>query len=303
MDQIIDISTDNLHLSREKGFFKVTSDGNELGRIPFDQIAGVLVHANGITWSNSVLAKLADQGIPVVICNSAHSPRSVLVPLEGHHAQGGRIRAQWQIKSTFLNQAWKQIVISKIKMQAAVLKAFGIPDAQLLMMIRNVTSGDKTNIEAQAARIYWPYIFGKEFRRERHGGNENSLLNYGYTIMRSTTMRAVVGAGLHPSIGLHHSNRGNAFALADDLVEPFRPIVDCAVKNISARSGYEVSSDSKKSLAKLIALDLPLGKENSPVSVSISKLATSVGQSFEKEKLSLALPSPPDSSTLLGLGT
>ena len=302
MDRIIDISTDDLYLSRERGFFKVSRDGDQVGKVPFDQIAGVLVHANGITWSNSLLATLADQGIPVVICDSKHSPRSVLVPLEGHHAQGGRIRAQWQSKTTLIKQAWKKVVISKIKMQAAVLKAIGESDASLQMMTRKVTSGDKTNVEAQAARIYWPCVFGKEFRRDRFGGNENNLLNYGYTIIRAATMRAVVGAGLHPSIGLHHSNRGNAFALADDLVEPFRPLVDCTVRTISTRIGNDVTSDAKKTLTKIISMDLPLGKERSPVSVALSKLATSLGQSFENEQLSLALPEPPSSSILLGLG-
>jgi CRISPR-associated protein Cas1 len=131
----------------------------------------------------------------------------------------------------------------------------------------------------------------------------NALLNYGYTVLRAATARSVVAAGLHPSIGLHHSNRGNAFALADDLMEPFRPLVDCCVRSLAARNGPEVNTEAKQTLARLIALDLPLGQGLTPVSVALGKLAISLGQSFETGKVNLALPAPPDPLTLAGLGT
>ena len=133
------------------------------------------------------------------------------------------MRAQWQAKAPLLKRAWKQIIISKVRMQARVLAVFGQPNARLNQLARKVTSGDNTNIEAQAARYYWPLVLGKEFRRDRMGPGANSLLNYGYTVLRAVAARSVVAAGMHPTIGIHHSNRGNAFALADDIVEPFRP--------------------------------------------------------------------------------
>lgn len=302
MDQIVDISTDGRHLSRDRGFLKVSEGCDEIGRIPLDQIAGVIVHAHGTTWTTSLLTELADRGAPVVLCGSNHAPRSVLLPIEGHHAQGARFRAQWQAKAPFMKQAWKQIVICKIAMQAAALEAMGEPHAPLGMLKRKVTSGDKSNAEAQAARYYWPRMMGPEFRRDRTAPDLNALLNYGYTVLRAATARAIVAAGLHPSIGLHHSNRGNAFSLADDLMEPFRPLVDCCVRGLAARNGPAVDTEAKRTLARLIALDLPLGEGQTPVSVALTKLAGSLGLSFEAGKLDLSLPTPPDQHVLAGLG-
>lgn len=303
MDQIVDISTDGRHLSHDRGFLKVSEGAHEIGRIPLDQIAGVIVHAHGTTWSTSLLTELADRGAPVVLCGSNHAPRSVLLPLEGHHAQGARLRAQWQAKASLMKQAWKQVVICKILMQAAALEATGETHAPVAMLKRRVTSGDGTNVEAQAARYYWPRMMGDEFRRDRTAPDLNALLNYGYTVLRAATARAVVAAGLHPTIGLHHSNRGNAFALAEDLMEPFRPLVDCCVRGLAERNGAKVDTEAKTTLARLIALDLPLGGGLTPMSVALGKLAVSLGQSFESGRLNLALPSPPDALTLAGLGS
>ncbi|MEO1199982.1 MAG: type II CRISPR-associated endonuclease Cas1 [Pseudomonadota bacterium] len=302
MDQIIDIATDGRHLSRERGFLKVSEGGREIGRTPLDRIAGVIVHAHGTTWSTSLLTELADRGAPVVLCGPNHAPRLVLMPLEGHHAQGARLRAQWQSKAPFRTQAWKAVVIAKINMQAAALDAVGQSPEPLKMLRRKVTSGDSTNIEAQAARLYWPMMMGDTFRRDTGGTGINALLNYGYTVLRAATARAVVAAGLHPTIGLHHSNRGNAFALADDLMEPFRPLVDCAARNLAAYNSSDVDIPAKQALAQLIAADLPLGDALTPVSVALMKLATSLGQSFEDGVLKLALPRPPAPLTLARLG-
>jgi CRISPR-associated protein Cas1 len=302
LDQIIDISTDGRHLSRDRGFLVVAETGVEIGRTPLDQIAGVIVHAHGTTWSGSLLVDLAERGVPVVLCAANHAPKSVLLPLEGHFNQGARMRAQWQAKTPLIKQAWKQVVIAKVKMQAAALGATGQVAAPLDMMLRKVTSGDTTNIEAQAARYYWPRMMGPDFRRDTSGDHANALLNYGYTILRAATARAVVAAGLHPTIGLFHANRGNAFALADDLMEPFRPLVDCTVRSIVASRGCRVDTEAKHTLAGLIALDLPLSDTTTPVSVAVMKLATSLGQSFVSGQLNLALPCPPGPLVWAGLG-
>lgn len=302
MDQIIDITTNGRHLSRDRGFLKVTEDGAEIGRTPLDQIAGVIVHAHGTTWSSSLLVELAERGAPVVLCAANHAPRSVLMPLEGHHHQGARMRAQWHARAPLIKQAWKQVVVAKIKMQAAALASIGEPPAPLEMMVRKIITGDRTNVEAQAARYYWPRMMGPNFRRDTSADQENALLNYGYTILRAATIRAVVAAGLHPTIGIFHTNRSNSFALADDLMEPFRPLVDCTVRTIAKERGPEVDIDAKQQLARLIAVDLPFRNGITPVSVALMKLATSLGQSFESGKLTLALPDPPDPLAMAGLG-
>ena len=224
-------------------------DGTEIGRTPLDQIAGIMVHAHGTTWSTSLLSELAARGAPVVLCGSNHAPQAVLMPLEGHHAQGGRIRAQWQVRTPLVKQAWKQIVSAKVEMQAAALEAMGESGTPLRMMIRKIASGDTTNIEAQAARYDWPRMMGADFRRDTNAPGVNALLNYGYTVLRAATARAVVAAGLHPSIGLHHSSKGNAFALADDLVEPFRPLVDCVARYLAAENGTQTDTVAKRRLS------------------------------------------------------
>ena len=302
LDQIIDISNDGRHLSRDRGFLKVEEDGREVGRVPLDQITAVIVHAHGITWTSSLLVELAEHGAMLVLCAANHQPRALLLPLQGHHGQGARMRAQWSARTPLIKQAWKQIVTAKVNMQAATLAAFGHPAARLEQMVRQIKSGDPTNIEAQAARYYWPLLMGRDFRRDAKVPDINGLLNYGYTVLRAATARAVVAAGLHPTIGVHHHNRSNAFALADDLMEPFRPLVDATAHNIARTNGHTVTPEAKQALARLISLDLPLGDTVSPTSVALSKLATSLALSFEAGSLALALPKPPDALILAGLG-
>ncbi len=280
----------------------MAQDGQTIGRVPLDQIAAVIVHAHGTTWTNSLLVELAERGAPVVLCAANHQPRSVLLPIEGHHAQGARMRAQWDAPEPLRKQAWKRVVIAKIQMQAAALAAIGQPRAPLEFIARNVQSGDSTNAEAQAARLYWPMLLGPDFRRDPNRPDVNGLLNYGYTVLRAATARAITASGLHPTIGIFHRNRSNAFALADDLMEPFRPLVDLTARTILLRDGPEVISAAKLAFARLIALDLPLTGETSPVSIALSRLATSLAQSFEQRRLALALPEPPDPLILAGLG-
>jgi CRISPR-associated protein Cas1 len=303
MDQIIDITQDGRHLARDRGFLTVSEGNTTVARVPLDQVAAVLAHAHGITWSNSLLAALADQGTPVVICGSNHRPQGVLWPMEGHHQQGARIRAQWSASVPFVKRAWKAVVIAKIRMQAAALEAIGQRPAPLRMMMRRVQSGDTGNTEAQAARHYWPLMMGPEFRRDTNGSGVNAMLNYGYTVLRAATARAVAGAGLHPAIGIFHANGSNAFALADDLMEPFRPLVDLTVRTIACTEGHDVTPAAKAALARLIVLDIPFAGETTPVATAIVRLAASLAHSFETRHLALALPDPPPVEVLQSLGS
>jgi CRISP-associated protein Cas1 len=223
--------------------------------------------------------------------------------MEGHHQQGARIRAQWSASAPFVKRAWKAVVIAKIGMQAAALDAIGQPPAPLHMMMRRVQSGDTGNTEAQAARHYWPLMMGPEFRRDTNSGGINAMLNYGYTVLRAATARAVAGVGLHPAIGIFHANGSNAFALADDLMEPFRPLVDLTVRNITLADGPDVTPAAKTALARLIALDLPFAGETTPVATALVRLASSLAQSFETRRLALALPDPPPVEALQSLGS
>nr|WP_073629493.1 type II CRISPR-associated endonuclease Cas1 [Pseudoxanthobacter soli] len=229
-----------------------------------------------------------------MFCGANHSPVAVTLPLEGHHAQSARMQAQLGASKPLMKQLWRKIVAAKIAMQGSLLAARGIEGTEAFPLIaRRVSSGDKENLEAQAARRYWPLLMGARFRRDRDSGGVNGLLNYGYAVMRATCARAVVAAGLHPTLGIQHSNRGNAFALADDLVEPFRPLVD-ALAETMAREGIEVLDPAmKRRFARLIAFDLRIAGEASPVSVAAARLALSLARAFETGRAELALFDPP----------
>lgn len=215
MDRIVDIATDGRHLSLYRGFLIVEEQREEVGRIALDDVHAVIVHAHGTTWSANLVAALAERGAPTVFCGANHSPVAVTLPIEGHHAQNARFRAQWNASKPLMKQLWRRIVSAKIAMQGSLLAAHGIAGAEAFPHIaRRVKSGDPDNLEAQAARRYWPLLMGADFRRDRDSPGANALLNYGYAVMRATVARSIVAAGLHPTIGINHANRGNPDQLA-----------------------------------------------------------------------------------------
>lgn len=294
MDRIVDIATDGLHLSTHRGFLLVEREREEVGRVPLDDIHALIVHAHGVTWTGNLVARLAERGAPIVFCNTHHAPVAVTLPLEGHHVQGARMVAQWKASRPLEKQLWRRIVQAKLLMQGALLEARGIDGARAFpLMAARVKSGDPDNLEAQAARRYWPLLMGKAFRRDRDAGGANALLNYGYAVMRASVARAVVAAGLHPTIGIQHANRGNAFALADDLVEPFRPLVDAVVTAMAAAGVEALDPAGKRRFARLIAFDLRVAGEASPVSAAAQRLAQSLARAFETGRPDLALFQPP----------
>lgn len=296
VDRIVDIATNGLHLSTHRGFMLVQKDGEEQGRIALDDMHALILHAHGVTWSGTLAARLAERGAPVIFCGTNHAPVAVTMPLEGHHMQNARMQAQWNASKPLCKQLWRRVIQAKIRMQGALLAAQGVAGAEAFPHMANrVKSGDPDNVEAQAARRYWPLLMGEEFRRDRDAGDVNALLNYGYAVMRATVARAVVAAGLHPTIGIHHAHRGNAFALADDLVEPFRPLVDALALAMHKEGVVTLDPASKRRFARLIAFDLRIAGEASPVSVAAQRLATSLGISFETGRADLSLfdvPSP-----------
>ncbi len=294
MDRIVDIATEGRHLSVFRGFLVVEENREEVGRIALDDVHAVIVHAHGTTWSANLVAALAERGAPIVFCSSNHAPVAVTLPIEGHHAQNARIRSQWSASTPLSKQLWKRIVSAKIQMQGSLLAARGIAGAEAFAsMARRVKSGDTDNLEAQAARRYWPLLMGAEFRRDRDASGANALLNYGYAVMRATIARAVIASGLHPSIGINHANRGNAFALADDLVEPFRPLVDALVVAMIERGVDRLDPPQKRRFARLIAFDLQVGGEMSPASIAAVRLTHSLSRAFETGRPSLNLFDPP----------
>lgn len=291
MERIIDIETDGLFLAVHRGFLTVRSGSEERGRVPLDDIGALIVHAHGVSWSTTVFTRLSERNVPVVICGPNHAPVACVWPLEGHHQQAARMRAQVNASRPLSKQMWARIVAGKIRMQGAVLASCGIESGAFDRMAREVRSGDPNNLEAQAARRYWKAMLGHDFSRDQEAGGINGLLNYGYTVLRAIVSRSICASGLHPTIGIFHSNRANAFALADDLMEPYRPFVDLLVRKLVDEGNHEVTPDTKRILVTVSTVDLVSDAGLSPLAVHVQRFVHSVATSFEAGVPMLSLPS------------
>ena len=218
----------------------------------------------------------------------------MLQPLEGHHTQAESMRAQIGASEPLKKQIWQQIVIGKIKNQAALLERLDRPYASLLTYAKNVKSGDPDNYEARAAIYYWSHLFPQEmkFRRGPDGFPPNNLLNYGYAVLRAIVARSLVGAGLLPSLGIHHSNKYNAYALADDLMEPYRPFVDAIVCQIvSGKKSYdELGKEHKAKLLNVATLDVKYRAQRSPLLNSTAFMAAGIVKCFKGDARKIGMP-------------
>ena len=296
--RIVEVADDRRHLLLHRGFMVVRDtegERKELGQIPLDDIAAVIANAHGLSYTNNLLVALAECGAPFVLCAANHNAVGMLLPIEGNFEQSKRIEAQIAARQPTHKRLWASVVRAKLEQQAAALAATGGPTAPLTALAARVKSGDPENLEAQGARRYWTLLFGDAFRRDQNAGGTNGLLNYGYTVLRATTARAVVAAGLHPGIGLHHSNDNNAMRLVDDLMEPFRPMIDLKVWQLKRNGENEVSPETKRALVRTLYDDMQTDAGATPVMVCAQKLCTSLAQVYlgERDRLDLPLPGLP----------
>jgi len=296
--RIVEVADDRRHLFVHRGFMVVRDtegERKELGQIPLDDIAAVIANAHGLSYTNNLLVALTERGSPFVLCAANHNAVGMLLPIDGNFEQARRIDAQIAASQPTRKRLWATIVRTKLEQQAATLEAVGAPPAPLAALANKVKSGDPDNLEAQGARRYWGLLFPEGFKRDQNAAGVNALLNYGYTVLRAATARAVIAAGLHPSIALHHSNAGNAMRLVDDLMEPFRPVIDLKVWQLQRNGEEHVTPDSKRALVRTLYDDMQTAAGATPVMVCAQKLATSLAQVYlgEREKLDLPLPGLP----------
>jgi len=264
----------------------------EIGTIPLDDIVAVIVHSHGVSYRHSLLVALAERGIPFVVCDRNHHPLGVLLTLDGHHQQARRFDEQIAAKKPTKKRLWASIVKAKLTQQASALNGIEQNGDDLLALAARVRSGDPDNLEAQGARRYWPRLFGTDFRRDRYATDVNGLLNYGYTVARAATARAVVAAGLHPSLGIHHSHEQNAMRLVDDLMEPFRPLVDLQVWKLVQAGESKVSPATKRPLVLSFYQSLVTASGVTPILGCMQQLATSLAQVYLGQRVGLELPVP-----------
>ncbi len=288
--RVVEIAIDGRHLAKDRGFLVVQESGEEIGRVPLDDIIAVIANAHGLTFSKNLLVALAERKVPFVFCGSNQMPVGYIQPASSHHEQAGRMADQATATLPMKKRLWAEIVRSKIEQQADALLSVNSEAGAFALLARKVRSGDPDNIEAQAARRYWPLMFGLQFRRRHDADGANALLNYGYAILRSGAARAVMAAGLHPSFALAHINRSNAFGLVDDLMEPFRPQIDLLVRELTDQGVNEVTSEVKRTLAGVLTTDMMSDRGAAPVFVCMERLAFSIAQCFAKEAQHLDLP-------------
>lgn len=270
-------------------------DDRELTRtVPIEDIGVVILDHKQITVTQALLGELLDNNCAVITCDSRQMPVGLLLPLAGNTVQNERFRLQIDASLPLKKQLWQQTIEAKIRNQEAMLRySTGAVHNNMLKWSESVRSGDVENMEARAAVYYWKTVFPDNpyFVRDHEGGGANALLNYGYAILRAIVARALVASGLLPTLGIHHHNRYNAYCLADDMMEPYRPYVDKIVYEIiSDDSQAEVTVANKIKLLNIPIMEVVIGGRRSPLMVAVSHTATSLVKCFRGESRRLIYP-------------
>ncbi len=252
---------------------------------PIEDIGLIILDHQQITITQALMAKLLANNTALITCDDTHHPTGLLLSLDGNSLQSQKFQAQIEASAPLKKQLWQQTVATKIENQAAMLDFRREENKLLLRLSENVKSGDSENAEAQAAVYYWKKVFPEflNFRRERHGPPPNNLLNYGYAILRALVARSLVGSGLLPTLGIFHRNQYNAYCLADDIMEPYRPFVDFTVYQIIRNNGtnLEMTPAMKKSLLQLPAMDVMMENKKTPLINAVQRTTASLAKCFE----------------------
>lgn len=262
--------------------------------IPIEDIGLLILDHRQITITQALLSKLLANNTAVISCDETHHPTGMLFNLDGHSLQSQKFQAQLNATVPLKKQLWQQTVVAKIQNQAAVLATRREENKMLLNLANDVRSGDSENCEAQAAAYYWKRVFPDtlQFRRERYGPPPNNLLNYGYAILRAVVARSLVSSGLLPTLGIHHRNQYNAYCLADDIMEPYRPYVDLVVYQIVRNNGQylDMSPSMKKSLLEVPAMDVIIDGKKSPLMNAVQRTTASLAKCFEGNSRKILYP-------------
>lgn len=259
--------------------------------VPIEDIGFVVVEHQETYVSIPALSKLSENNVSVIFCDAKHMPQSMLLNLDCHHIQQELFRNQINASEPLKKQLWQQIVKIKIKNQSKHLKLLGKENTPLEYYASNVLSGDTDNREGVAAAYYWKHIFDFDFKRERYGDYPNLFLNYGYIILRAAVARALSGSGLLNTLGIHHHNKYNAFCLADDIMEPYRPLVDAKVIEIMQKyDEQDLITPIKAELLNVLTETVYFEDKKSPLMVGLSTTTSSLQQCFMGKSRKIIYP-------------
>lgn len=270
------------------------AEKGEVRTIPIEDIGIVILDHKQITITQGLMEMLIDNNCAIITCGSNHLPVGLMLPLYGNTVQNERFRNQIDASLPLKKQLWQQTIQCKIANQAVMLKyATGELHNNMFIWSENVRSGDTDNMEARAAAYYWKTIFPDrpDFTRGREEAEPNNLLNYGYAILRAIVARALVASGLLPTLGIHHHNRYNAYCLADDIMEPYRPYVDRIVYDIVSEGGpVELTKEVKAKLLSIPTTEVQINGKRSPLMIAVSQTTASLAKCFNGESRKLVYP-------------
>ena len=269
---------------------KMKDDPDFMRTIPVEDIGFILLENQQLSITLPLLNALADNNAAVIVCTDKMMPNAMLLNLDSNSVQGERYRDQINASEPLKKNLWKQTVEAKIRNQAALLDKLDKDGSQLKPYWQNVKSGDTDNREGIAAKIYWDALFGDDFMRYRSGVSPNEMLNYGYTVLRAAVTRSLMGSGLFPAFGIYHRNRYNAFPLADDIMEPYRPYVDEIVFDLYANGEQELNKDVKAELLKLLYVDTVFDKVTRPLDLGLSVTTSSLAKCFSGDQKKILYP-------------
>ncbi len=261
--------------------------------IPVEDIGVVILENKQITITQALLAALLDNNCAVISCDDHHLPSGLFMPLDGHNLQCERFLTQVNASEPLRKQLWQQTVVSKIRSQAYVLGTLQVENKNMLAWAGAVRSGDTDNLEGRAAVYYWRNVFGDaDFLRGQFDDIQNAMLNYGYSVVRAMMARALVAAGLMPTLGIHHHNRYDAYCLADDIMEPYRAFVDLRVLKLLPEydEATTLTPPLKQALLSLTTADVSIDGHRSPMMIAMQTTANSVQQCFSGEARKIIYP-------------
>lgn len=270
-------------------------DDQKESTVPIEDIGILILEHRQITISHSLITYLLGNNAAIVTCDAHHMPQGMMLNLNAHTEQQAHFRVQIEATEAQKGRFWQQTIKAKILNQAALLSANGIEVDNMKRWAEKTTSGDPDNFEARAAAYYWQKLFGdilKKFRRGRYEGAPNNLLNYGYAILRAIIARSLIGSGLLPTLGYHHRNKYNAYCLADDVMEPYRPFVDQLVLElVRSEDDYDSLTPAlKKKLLSIPMLDVSIGDQTRPLMIATQQTTSSLYKCYAREDKQILFP-------------
>jgi CRISPR-associated protein Cas1 len=289
--RILEIAESCRYIAKQRGSIIIKDSTGSLGNFPIADIGIMMVSAYGATFTKDVLVSLAEQGSITILCDNHSLPAAIVTPVVANYETPLRVKLQLGASVPLKKRLWQAIITRKLINQGQLLHSIGNETAakRLFTISKEVQSGDSDNREAVGARFYWKNLFGENFKREKEGSWPNSALNYGYTILRSAVVRAIYGSGLLPLFSIHHENSKNPFPLADDLMEPYRPIVDYLVYKKVYNRVDELNTQVKQIISKVLWADLVYEGKITPLYQALEQLCFSLVASYKAKKCLLEI--------------